>query len=165
MPKQCELRIRYREDSEEEGQCETKTICGVCDFSLGMGGKAPSEAELLCASCPIPDEITQSKWACLHLRPVRLMRGTEVNTYFACRWYYKWNPKQQPESLYLQCPGCSLWFPRPSVARIPHYWEETAMILAAIATSERRKRLTSRLVEPQLRGRLWGFVHKLTNRL
>lgn len=107
-------------------------VCGAADVTLGVLGRDDADVAAVCRACPVPVALAD-RWACLHLRPIRLLADGRWQAFFSCRWFYRLNPQRQPRSLPEQCYGCPYWFPRPDVALIPGYWEETRQIRAAVA--------------------------------
>jgi hypothetical protein len=122
----CELR---RVERTAHGR---EVICAAADVVLGELGRDDTAVAAVCRACPVPEALTD-RWACLHLRPVRLQEDGRWQVFFSCRWFYRLNPQRQPRSLQGQCYGCPYWFPRPDVALIPGYWDETRQIRAAVA--------------------------------
>lgn len=109
-----------------------EVICGAADVVLGVLGRDDAVVAAVCRACPVPAAL-MDRWACLHLRPIRLLEDGRWQAFFSCRWFYRLNPQRQPRSLPEQCYGCPYWFPRPDVALIPGYWEETRQIWATVA--------------------------------
>lgn len=110
----------------------TELICGAADVTLGELGRDDAAIAAVCRACPVPEALAD-RWACLHLRPVRLLEDGRWQAFFTCRWFYRLNPQRQPRSLQEQCYGCPYWFPRPDVTLMPGYWEETRQIRATVA--------------------------------
>jgi hypothetical protein len=122
----CELR---RVERTAHGR---DVICGAADVVLGELGRDDAAVAAVCRACPVPAALTD-RWACLHLRPIRFLEDGQWQSFFSCRWFYRLNPRRQARSLQGQCYGCPYWFPRPDVALIPGYWEETRQIWATVA--------------------------------
>jgi hypothetical protein len=127
----CELR---RSRAAGEG---IELICGAGGFALGVAGRDDAAIVAACAACPIPDALG-NRWACLHLRPIRVERDGQWESFFSCRWFYTLNLRRQPRSLVEMCVGCIYWFPRPQVALMGGYWEETEKIRTAVADAMAR---------------------------
>ncbi len=122
----CELR---RVERTAHGRA---VVCGAADVILGVLGRDDAAVAAVCRACPMPEALTD-RWACLHLRPIRFLEDGQWQSFFSCRWFYRLNPQRQPRSPQEQCHGCPYWFPRPGVALIPRYWDETRQIRAAVA--------------------------------
>ncbi len=122
----CELR---RVERIAHGRA---VVCSAADVVLGVLGRDDADIAAVCRVCPVPEALTD-RWACLHLRPIHLLRDGQWHALFSCRWFYRLNPRRQPRSLQQQCYGCPYWFPRPDVALIPGYREEKRHIRVTVA--------------------------------
>lgn len=154
-PRGCELRRSRIADTG------TELVCGAGGFVLGVAGRDDAAITATCAACPIPDDLAD-RWACLHLRPIRIERGGKLESFFSCRWFYELNLERQPRSLREQCYGCVYWFPRPEVALMNGYWEETERIRTAVAHPESRPRRfpTWKIDAPPERPTVWGWIRR-----
>lgn len=151
----CELR---RSRTTDAG---TELVCGAGGFTLGVAGRDDGAISATCSTCPIPDELAD-RWACLHLRPIRVERDGRWESFFSCRWFYELNLERQPRSLREQCYGCVYWFPRPEVALMNGYWEETERIRTTVAHPESRPRRFPAWKNdaPPERPTVWGWIRR-----
>lgn len=133
----CELRRSRMIDTG------TDLVCGAGGFALGVAGRDDAAITATCVTCPIPDEMTD-RWACLHLRPIRVERDGRWESFFSCRWFYELNLERQPRSLGEQCYGCVYWFPRPEVELMKGYWQEAERIRSHRRSGSLRGRTTRR---------------------
>jgi hypothetical protein len=131
MAKPCELRLTRPIPPEEGGG--TEIVCGAADVRLAVEGGNQSRLEAICGACEIPQALA-TNLACLHLRPVRTIEPHGPRSHYACRWFYRLNPKRQPRTIQAGCGGCPYWFPRPSIEMLAAqgYWRETEIIRTAI---------------------------------
>jgi hypothetical protein len=153
----CELRLVQRR-LEPDGLERVTVVCGASGgpeegVVLARAGDDTTFLEETCRACPVPAAL-KARQSCLHLVPVRrfpgqgsdvppeiarALRGVkgarvskeELRTSFPCRWFYTvgtqaWSPDN------FWCQRCPYWFPRPPVEMIPHYWETSKQIIAAI---------------------------------
>jgi len=128
----CELRIERPIAGDPAGRHEY--VCGAADLRLAVVGEDSGFMERVCNAGDLPKVLACDPRSCLHLRPVRVIAPDAAATsYYACRWFYRLNPHNQPTSI-IRCSGCPYWFPRPAIdLLVPHrYWEETEEIRAAI---------------------------------
>jgi hypothetical protein len=143
MVKDCELR-RFLPGSHP-GE-PSRIVCGAGDFVLARGNPPVNgEWEAICNSCPIPDQLATDRWACLHLRPLKIARDSpkkdrDFQEYYACHWFYRLYRNGPPRSM-APCHGCPYWFPRPPVADMEPagYWKDQAEVLAAIRAMTQRE--------------------------
>lgn len=91
---------------------------------LALLNGSHARMERICSACPVPNVIANDTWACLYLRPVRMLK--ENKTYFPCSIFFRLF-RSQPENM-RECHGCSYWYPRPSLDIITGYEETTEYI-------------------------------------
>lgn len=130
--KPCELR---RTQPLPDGR-GVEIWCGAGEFRLAAEGGDTRFLAETCGSCDIPDVLARDRWACLHLRPVRVPAEGGYESRYACRWLYGINPVRVPRRIDAQCHHCPWWFPRPPAEAIKWYWEETSRVLQAVRTGE-----------------------------
>lgn len=91
----------------------------------------------ICNACPIPDRLATDRWACLHLRPLKVVGKSEgertFQEYYACHWFYRLY-RHGPPTTMDPCHGCPYWFPRPPMAQMERlgYWKDQAEVLAGV---------------------------------
>jgi hypothetical protein len=84
------------------------------NFSLGTVGKDTQRIIQICQSCDIPASMSKGTSPCLHLIPFRVFNEHEVQTYYACQWFFSFDPKGAYKQRGSQCEGnCLFWFQRP----------------------------------------------------
>ncbi len=122
----CEFRKERPIPEDAGGRHEI--VCQAANFTrLAVKGEDTSFMERICGRCPIPDAIANDRWACLFLRPVKMLDEGDETAYFACRWFYRIQRHGQPTDLTF-CRGCPHWFPRPPLEMIQGHHEETEAI-------------------------------------
>jgi hypothetical protein len=122
----CEFRKERPIEGDEA--CRHEIVCQAANFAhLAVAGEDTTYMEDVCGRCPIPDPIANDRWACLHLRPVKMLGENSEVTYFTCRWFYKLQRHGQPTDL-TWCHACPHWFPRPPLELIRGHHEETEAI-------------------------------------
>jgi hypothetical protein len=116
--KYCEFRIT-------DGPTKTKDTSNyevgnqiICEaggnYSLGIVGKDTEKIVRICQSCDIPVSMAKGTSPCLHLIPFRVFNGEEVQSYYACQWFFSFDPKGAHKRRESQCEGsCLFWFQRP----------------------------------------------------
>jgi len=122
----CEFRLERPAERSRSGAREI--ACQAAgSVRLGIAGQDTSAIEAICGRCPIPDVLTHDPWACLYLRPIKVLNANEEATYFTCRWFYKLQTRGQPTDMTF-CHGCSYWFPRPALDMIVSHQQEAEAI-------------------------------------
>lgn len=103
-------------------------VCQAANFAhLAVVDGDLSPMQAICGRCTIPDLIANDRWACLFLRPIKMLDEGDETAYFACRWFYRIQRHGQPTDLSF-CHGCPYWFPRPPLEMIHGHHEETEAI-------------------------------------
>jgi len=122
----CEFRLERPITGDPTGRHEI--VCQTADFArLAAVGETRAALEAICRPCPIPPITADDPWACLFLRPLKVLNDEEDVVYFACRWFYKLHSRGQPTDMTF-CRGCSYWFPRPPLDLIAGHLEESDAI-------------------------------------
>jgi hypothetical protein len=84
------------------------------NYSLGIVSKDTEKIVRICQSCDIPVSMAKGTSPCLHLIPFRVFNGEEVQSYYACQWFFSFDPKGAHKRRESQCEGsCLFWFQRP----------------------------------------------------
>jgi hypothetical protein len=84
------------------------------NFFLGTVGEDTEKIVKICQSCDIPPSMSKGTSPCLHLIPFRVFNEHEVRTYYACQWFFSFDPKGAHRNRESQCEGsCLFWFQRP----------------------------------------------------
>ena len=116
--KYCEFRITD-DPSNPEGRGEYRIgqhiLCQAGgNFRLGTVGEDTGRIIQICQSCDIPTSMSKGPSTCLHLIPFRVFNGNEVKSYYACQWFFSFDPKGAHKKRESQCEGnCLFWFQRP----------------------------------------------------
>ena len=114
----CEFRITNDPSKpEDEGKYKmgNQVLCQAGgNFLLGIVGKDTEKIIHICQSCDIPVSMAKGPPLCLHLIPFRVFNNDEAQSYYACQWFFSFDPKGVHKSRESQCEGnCLFWFPRP----------------------------------------------------
>jgi len=116
--KYCEFRITDDPNKPENMGCYRIGDHVLCqaggNFFLGTVGEQTERIIQICQSCDIPVSMTKGTSPCLHLIPFRVFNGEEVQSYYACQWFFSFDPKGAHKRRESQCEGsCLFWFQRP----------------------------------------------------
>jgi hypothetical protein len=116
--KYCEFRVANDPNKPEDmDKCRVgnHVLCQAGgNFSLGTVGQDTERIIQICQSCDIPASMSKGTSPCLHLIPFRVFNGNEVQSYYACQWFYSFDPKGAHKKRESQCEGsCLFWFQRP----------------------------------------------------
>jgi hypothetical protein len=117
--KYCEFRIASDPRGPGEDGAEYRigdhVLCQAGgNFSLGTVGRDTERIIQICQSCDIPMSMSKGTSPCLHLIPFRVFNGSEVLSYYACQWFFSFDPKGAHKQRESQCEGnCLFWFQRP----------------------------------------------------
>jgi len=116
--KYCEFRVTDDLNKPEDGgeyRIGNHMLCQAGgNFSLGTVGEDTEKIIKICQSCDIPASMSKGTSPCLHLIPFRVFNGHEVQTCYACQWFFSFDPKGAHKRRESQCEGsCLFWFQRP----------------------------------------------------
>ena len=116
--KYCEFRITddpSKPEDRGEYPIGNHILCQAGgNFSLGTVGEDTEKIIKICQSCDIPTSMSKGTSPCLHLIPFRVFNGDEVPSYYACQWFFSFDPKGAHKRRESQCEGsCLFWFQRP----------------------------------------------------
>ena len=116
--KYCEFRVTDNPNKPEDMgnyRVGNHMLCQAGgNFSLGTVGKDTQRIIQICQSCDIPASMSKGTSPCLHLIPFRVFNEHEVQTYYACQWFFSFDPKGAYKQRGSQCEGnCLFWFQRP----------------------------------------------------
>lgn len=116
--KYCEFRVMNNSNQMEDiGKYRVgdQLVCEAGgNFPLGTVGVETEKIIKTCKSCDIPISMSKGTSPCLHLIPFRVFMGNEVQSYYACQWFFSFDPKGAHQKRESQCEGsCLFWFQRP----------------------------------------------------
>jgi len=116
--KYCEFRITDDPNKPENMGCYRIGDHVICqaggNFSLGTVGEQTERIIGICQSCDIPESMSKGTSPCLHLIPFCVFNGHEIQSYYACQWFFSFDPKGAHQNRESQCEGnCLFWFQRP----------------------------------------------------
>jgi hypothetical protein len=114
----CEFRVANNPNKPENmGNYELgdQVLCQAGgNFFLGTVGVGTHKIIRTCQSCDIPISMSKGTSPCLHLIPFRVFNEHEVQSYYACQWFFSFDPKGVHRKRESQCDGnCLFWFQRP----------------------------------------------------
>lgn len=116
--KYCEFRITNNPKKPEDMghyHIGDHVFCQAGEnFSLGTVGVDTEKIIKICQSCDIPISMSKGTSPCLHLIPFRVFNENEIQSYYACQWFFSFDPKGAHKQRESQCEGnCPFWFQRP----------------------------------------------------
>ena len=116
--KYCEFRITddpSKPEDRGEYRIGNHVLCQAGgNFSLGTVGEDTEKIVEICQFCDIPVSMSKGTTPCLHLIPFRVFNKDEVQTFYACQWFFSFDPKGAHKQRESQCEGnCLFWFQRP----------------------------------------------------
>ena len=116
--KYCEFRVMDNPNKPENMgsyRVGDQVLCQAGgNFFLGTVGVDTHRIIKICQDCDIPISMSKGTSPCLHLIPFRVFNEHEVQTYYACQWFFSFDPKGAHKQRESQCEGnCLFWFQRP----------------------------------------------------
>jgi len=116
--KYCEFRVTNSPNKPEDMgsyRVGDHVLCQAGgNFFLGTVGVDTHKIIKICQACDIPISMSKGTSPCLHLIPFRVFNEHEVQSYYACQWFFSFDPKGAHKQRESQCEGnCLFWFQRP----------------------------------------------------